>query len=230
MPCTLNLAFLYGKVLLSKQSYEFNAGFWHSSAQPGGATTPKTCSQALLFHSLTGFHDGSTNLLISLLTFSVKVAGEVISELIICHFKICCSELVLSWMETKFGVQTLHGKCYLPIKPWCSGNFWSSETNKTALMKFISSIRIPPLQPYENDNFDLAITLLTSYKPNFKWYLRKLHVAPSRLRLTWSWERTVALSCAQWDWDVPEKSNKFHQYCLVSFAAPEVTRTSRLDA
>jgi len=30
-------------------------------------------------------------------------------------------------METKFGVQTLHGKCYLHIKPWCSGNFWSDS-------------------------------------------------------------------------------------------------------
>jgi len=40
-------------------------------------------------------------------------------------------------METKFGVQTLHGKCYLRIKPQCSGNFWSSETNKTALVKSI---------------------------------------------------------------------------------------------
>jgi len=40
-------------------------------------------------------------------------------------------------METKFGVQTLHGKCYLRIKPRCSGNFWSSETNGTALVKFI---------------------------------------------------------------------------------------------
>jgi len=35
-------------------------------------------------------------------------------------------------METKFGVQTLHGKCYLRIKPRCSGYFWSSETNETA--------------------------------------------------------------------------------------------------
>ena len=40
-------------------------------------------------------------------------------------------------METKFGVQTLHGKCYLRIKPRCSGNLWSSETNETALVKFI---------------------------------------------------------------------------------------------
>ena len=36
-------------------------------------------------------------------------------------------------METKFGVQTLHGKCYLRIKPRRSGNFWSSETKETAL-------------------------------------------------------------------------------------------------
>ena len=40
-------------------------------------------------------------------------------------------------METKFGVQTLHGKCYLRIKSRCSGNFWSSKTNETALVKFI---------------------------------------------------------------------------------------------
>jgi len=40
-------------------------------------------------------------------------------------------------METKFGVQTLHDKCYLRIKPRCSGNFWSSKTNETALVKFI---------------------------------------------------------------------------------------------
>jgi len=40
-------------------------------------------------------------------------------------------------METKFGVQTLHGKCYLRIKPQCPGNFWSSKTKETALVKFI---------------------------------------------------------------------------------------------
>jgi len=40
-------------------------------------------------------------------------------------------------METKLGVQTVHGKCYLRIKPRCSGNFWSSETNETASVKFI---------------------------------------------------------------------------------------------
>jgi len=32
-------------------------------------------------------------------------------------------------MDTKFGVQTLHSKYYLRIKPRCSGNFWSSKTN-----------------------------------------------------------------------------------------------------
>jgi len=41
-------------------------------------------------------------------------------------------------METKFGVQTLHGKHYLRIKPRCSGNFWSSKTKETALVKFIA--------------------------------------------------------------------------------------------
>jgi len=40
-------------------------------------------------------------------------------------------------METKLGVQTVHGKCYLHTKPRCSGNFWSSETNETASVKFI---------------------------------------------------------------------------------------------
>ena len=40
-------------------------------------------------------------------------------------------------METNFGVQTLNGKCYSRIKPRCSGNFWSSETNEKALVKFI---------------------------------------------------------------------------------------------
>jgi len=40
-------------------------------------------------------------------------------------------------METKVGVQTLHGKYYLCIKPQSSGNFWSSKTNETALVKFI---------------------------------------------------------------------------------------------
>jgi len=40
-------------------------------------------------------------------------------------------------METKFGVQTPHGICYLRIKPRCSGNFWSSKTNETALVKFV---------------------------------------------------------------------------------------------
>ena len=40
-------------------------------------------------------------------------------------------------METKFGVQTPHGKYYLRIKPRCSGNFWSSKTSETALVKFI---------------------------------------------------------------------------------------------
>ena len=61
----------------------------------------------------------------------------MILKLIICRFKKCCSELVLSWMETKFGVQTLHGKYYLRIKPRCSGNFWSSKTKETTLVKFI---------------------------------------------------------------------------------------------
>jgi len=40
-------------------------------------------------------------------------------------------------METKFGVQTLHGKYYLRMKPRCSGNFWSSKTNEAASVKFI---------------------------------------------------------------------------------------------
>jgi len=40
-------------------------------------------------------------------------------------------------METKFCAQILHGKHYLGIKPRCSGNFWSSKTNETALVKFI---------------------------------------------------------------------------------------------
>ena len=40
-------------------------------------------------------------------------------------------------METKFGVQTLHDKYYLRIKPRCSGNFWSSKTNETALVKLL---------------------------------------------------------------------------------------------
>jgi len=40
-------------------------------------------------------------------------------------------------METKFGVQTLHSKYYLRIKPRCSGNFWSSKTKETALVKFL---------------------------------------------------------------------------------------------
>jgi len=40
-------------------------------------------------------------------------------------------------METKSGVQTLHGKYYLRIKPQYSGNFWSSKTSETALVKFI---------------------------------------------------------------------------------------------
>jgi len=44
-------------------------------------------------------------------------------------------------MESKFGVQTLHVKCYLCIKPRCSGNFWSSETNETALVKL--NINLP---------------------------------------------------------------------------------------
>jgi len=38
-------------------------------------------------------------------------------------------------METNFGVQTLHCKYYLRIKP---RNFWSSKTNETALVKFIA--------------------------------------------------------------------------------------------
>jgi len=40
-------------------------------------------------------------------------------------------------METKYGVQTLHGKYHLCIKPRCSGNFWSGKTNEAALVKFI---------------------------------------------------------------------------------------------
>ena len=92
------------------------------------------------------------------------------------------------------------------------------------------SIWVPPLQPFENDNFDLAITLLTLYKPNFEWYLRKLHVAPSRLRLTWSWERTVALACAQWDWDVPENPINFTNAVslVLLLQKPTITQWVRL--
>jgi len=55
-------------------------------------------------------------------------------------------------METKLGVQTVHGKCSLVIriKPRCSGNFWSSETNKTASVKFIGFF------------WDISIPLCTS--------------------------------------------------------------------
>ena len=40
-------------------------------------------------------------------------------------------------METNFGVQILHGKYCLRIKPRRSGNFWSSKTKEIALVKFI---------------------------------------------------------------------------------------------
>jgi len=43
------------------------------------------------------------------------------------------------------------------------------------------SISVPPLQLYENGNFDHMITLLTLYMLNFKAYLSKLDIAPSSL-------------------------------------------------
>jgi len=57
-------------------------------------------------------------------------------------------------METKFGVQTLHSKCYLRIKP---RNFWSSKSNETALVKFIGFF------------WDVSIPLCASqcYRPFF---------------------------------------------------------------
>ena len=55
-------------------------------------------------------------------------------------------------------------------------------------------IGVSPLQLYKNGNFNLVITLLTLFSLNFAVYLRKLHVAPSKLALALSWERTVALA------------------------------------
>ena len=45
---------------------------------------------------------------------------------------------------------------------------------------------VSPLQLYKNGNFNLVITLLTLFPLNFAVYLRKLHVAPSRLALALS--------------------------------------------
>ena len=47
-------------------------------------------------------------------------------------------------------------------------------------------IGVSPLQLYKNGNFNLVITLLTLFPLNFAVYLRKLHVAPSRLALALS--------------------------------------------
>ena len=47
-------------------------------------------------------------------------------------------------------------------------------------------IGVSPLQLYINGNFNLVITLLTLFPLNFAVYLRKLHVAPSRLALALS--------------------------------------------
>ena len=59
-----------------------------------------------------------------------------------------------------------------------------------------------PCKMYKNRKIDLAITLLTPYPASSEAYLHKLNVAPSRLGLSWSWERTVAVACVQWNWDV----------------------------
>jgi len=39
-------------------------------------------------------------------------------------------------METKFGVQTLHGKYYLSSLDVLVYNVWSSKASETALVKF----------------------------------------------------------------------------------------------
>jgi len=56
----------------------------------------------------------------------------VISELMICHLKICSSLLVPSLNGAKCGIQLLHGKCYLYImQAWM---FWNSKQHETALV------------------------------------------------------------------------------------------------
>jgi len=61
------------------------------------------------------------------------------------------------------------------------------------------SIRVPPLQLYEYGNFDLAITLLTLYTPNFEAYLSKLDIAPFSLGLSCYGKRLVVIACLQWN-------------------------------
>jgi len=53
---------------------------------------------------------------------------------------------------------------------------YSSSTSYSKGLR--RSIRVPSLQPYENNNFDLTITLLTPYKPNFEWHLKKTPRSP----------------------------------------------------
>ena len=66
------------------------------------------------------------------------------------------------------------------------------------------SIRVPPLQLYKNGNFDLVITLLMLYAPNFEAYISKLDVAPSSLGLSCYGKRLVVIACVQRNWDVTE--------------------------
>ena len=77
-----------------------------------------------------------------------------------------------------------------------------------------------PCDIYKTRKTDLAITLLTPYPAGSEAYLHKLNVAPSWLGLSWSWERTVAVACVQWNWDIqknliPSTLNNSLSRCLL---------------
>ena len=94
-------------------------------------------------------------------------------------------------METKSGVQTLHGKYYLRIKPQCFGNFWSSKTKETALVKFIGffwDISIPlcasQATVVSHDQVNLSLEGATwsflKYRSEFGLYSVKSVIARSK--------------------------------------------------
>ena len=103
----------------------------------------------------------------------------------------CTPQKSAKWLEQKWSSNTAPPLVTRGgyVVGWCRTNH---------------SIRIPPLQLYENGNFDLAITLLMLYTPNFEVYLSKLHIAPSSLGLS-CYGKTVVIACMQWNWNVIEK-------------------------
>ena len=103
----------------------------------------------------------------------------------------CTPQKSAKWLEQKWSSNTAPPLVTRGgyVVGWCRTNH---------------SIRIPPLQLYENGNFDLAITLLMLYTPNFEVYLSKLHIAPSSLGLSCYGKRLVVIAYVQWNWVVTE--------------------------